>query len=719
LFEATARANPDDRRLMALAELHDLTPLRDAAGQVAAIPALEQMLDSCLDGIRQTLAGAAAADIPHWNRIVLHAWPLIELHPDELLSVLRTLAPRTGGLGLEQVGLQGMVREAGVLHAVRLRMARSATTGLTFQITCAPDRPLRPLDAYARLVMRAQQRDTAYPYELVRLLLGNQAGAEFREYDLADDGTACRVDRPYGGNKSAVVFGTITTPTARYPEGMTRVVILGDPTKALGSVAEPECRRIIAALDLAESLDVPADWLAISAGAKIAMDSGTENMDWIARVLRRLIEFTQAGREINVVVTGINVGGQAYWNAEATMLMHTKGILVMTPDSAMVLTGKQSLEYSGGVAAEDNFGIGGYDRIMGPNGQAQYWAADLTEACRILMAHYEYCYAAPGERFGRRAVTADPVERDVQHSPHQVDDIGFRTIGDIFSAETNPERKSPFDIRALMTAVIDGDCMPLERWAGMAEADTSVVFDAFLGGYPVSLIGIESRPVPRLGMLPSDGPAGWSGGTLYPLSSKKVARAINAASGNRPVVVLANLSGFDGSPESLRRLQLEYGAEIGRAIVNFDGPVVFCVISRYHGGAFVVFSGVLNDSLEIVAVAGSYASVIGGGPAAAVVFGSEVRKRTEADPRLAVLRARIVQADQATAATLRPELERLRQTIRAEKQAEVADEFDRIHSIGRAKEVGSVHAIIAPGELRPYLVGAIERGRRRFDQLTI
>ena len=54
--------------------------------------------------------------------------------------------------------------------------------------------------------------------------------------------------------------------------------------------------------------------------------------------------------------------------------------------------------------------------------------------------------------------------------------------------------------------------------------------------------------------------------------------------------MLANLSGFDGSPESLRRLQLEYGAEIGRALVNFDGPFVLCVISRYHGGAFVVFS---------------------------------------------------------------------------------------------------------------------------------
>ena len=96
-------------------------------------------------------------------------------------------------------------------------------------------------------------------------------------------------------------------------------------------------------------------------------------------------------------MAGINVGAQPYWNAEATMLMHTKGILVMTPDSAMVLTGKQSLDFSGGVSAEDNFGIGGYDRVMGPNGQAQYWAPDLAAARDVLMAHYDHTYVAPGE----------------------------------------------------------------------------------------------------------------------------------------------------------------------------------------------------------------------------------------------------------------------------------------------------------------------------------
>ena len=161
------------------------------------------------------------------------------------------------------------------------------------------------------------------------------------------------------------------------------------------------------------------------------------------------------------------------------------------------------------------------------------------------------------------------------------------------------------------------------------------------------MVGIESRPLPRFGPVPADGPEQWTSGTLFPQSSKKVARAINAASGRRPVVVLANLAGFDGSPESMRRLQLEYGAEIGRAVVNFDGPIAFCVISRFHGGAFVVFSRRLNPQLETVALEGSHASVIGGAPAAAVVFAREVDVRARDDERIASLDERIAAAEGA------------------------------------------------------------------------
>ena len=173
------------------------------------------------------------------------------------------------------------------------------------------------------------------------------------------------------------------------------------------------------------------------------------------------------------------------------------------------------------------------------------------------------------ERFPRPARTTDPRDRDVRSAPHGGE---LATIGDVFSEATNPGRKKPFEIRRVMAAVIDQDHSPLERWFGMHEAETAVVWDAYIGGYAACVLGFESKPLPRLGLVPADGPQTWTSGTLFPLSSKKVARAINAASGSRPLVVLANLSGFDGSPESMRRLQLEYGAEIGRAVVNFDGP---------------------------------------------------------------------------------------------------------------------------------------------------
>jgi acetyl-CoA carboxylase carboxyltransferase component len=359
---------------------------------------------------------------------------------------------------------------------------------------------------------------------------------------------------------------------------------------------------------------------------------------------------------------------------------------------------------------------------MGPNGQAQYWAPDLSGAVDVLLRHYAHTYRAPGEPFPRPAPTSDPVDRDISDSPHSVPGnwgpgCDFRTVGEIFTA--NPERKKPFDIRSVLRAVADADHPTLERWVDMIDAEGVVVLDAHLGGQPVALLGIESRPLPRRGPVPVDGPTSFTAGTLFPRSSKKTARAINAASGNRPLVVLANLSGFDGSPESLRGLQLEYGAEIGRAVVNFRGPIVFCVVSRYHGGAFVVFSATLNDSMEVAAVEGSYASVIGGAPAAAVVFAGEVNKRTAADPRIAELEAAIGRARaegaESEAGQLTAELARLRPGVRSEKLGEVADEFDAAHSVQRAHRMGSVHDIIPAVRLRPYLVDAVRRGMARQE----
>jgi acetyl-CoA carboxylase carboxyltransferase component len=722
LFKGVARENAHDERLFALVEVREATPVRDGAGRLVGVPYFERMALEAFTAIRRAQLKRPGEARWQWNRVTLFVRPPLRLSRAEIAELASRMSTHAIGLGLEKIVIRAaMPDDSGAMRDGSAAITLAAGRAPVLQFSEPSNEPLRTLSDYDQRVVRMRQRGLTYPYELVRLMTPEHAGpaaeippGSFVELDLDAAGSLAPVERPHGQNTANIVVGLLTNRTATCPEGMTRVALLGDPSREVGSLAEPECRRILGALDLAESMGVPLEWYALSAGAKISMESGTENMDWISRVLRRLVDFTQAGGEVNIVVTGINVGAQPYWNAEATMLMHTRGILIMMPESAMVLTGKMALDYSGSVSAEDNIGIGGYEHIMGPNGQAQYWAQDLRDACQILLRHYEHCYRMPGERFPRRAATSDPVTRDIRGFPHDNLADGFKTVGDVFSDEANPGRKRPFDIRRVMLSVCDADHPPLERWPGWRDAEIGVSWDAHIGGYPVCMIGFESRTVPRFGVVPADGPEQWTSGTLFPMSSKKVARTINAATLNRPLVILANLSGFDGSPESMRRRQLEFGAEIGRAVVNFRGPIVFVVVSRYHGGAFVVFSKTLNENMEVAALEGSFASVIGGAPAAAVVFAREVDGRTKKDVRVREAEAALTAAATDTERVARrAALAEVTRTVRSEKLGEVADEFDRIHSVHRALKVGSLDRIISAAELRPYLVDAIERGMAR------
>jgi hypothetical protein len=51
--------------------------------------------------------------------------------------------------------------------------------------------------------------------------------------------------------------------------------------------------------------------------------------------------------------------------------------------------------------------------------------------------------------------------------------------------------------------------------------------------------------------------------------------------------------------------------------------------------------------------------------------------------------------------------------VHSEKLGQVADEFDNVHSIERARDVGSVHTIVPAARLRPYLIDAVQRGMQR------
>ena len=719
-FHGRSRVVRGDERVFVLAEV------RGASGAEAAeqVGAFDRTFQAATRALRNALAARDPERRLQWNRIAIAVIPEVRIAAKAIDEVARRLAPATHRLGIERVvvRLPWVDPETPDATACETELVVTNVTGRHVEVAVREPRrdPLTQVTAYERRVVEARRRRLVYPYEILRLLTGGRAGARdpedgaelppstFEEYDLAPGASpprALRVaGRPPGENASGIVFGVIRTATDKVPEGMRRVLVLADPTAGMGSLAGPECDRICAAIDLAERCGLPVEWVPISSGARIAMDSGTENLDATARVARRIVSFTQAGGVIHLVVYGTNVGAQSYWNALATMLLHTRGALVMTPDAAMVLTGRRALEASGGVAAEDEVGIGGFERIMGANGEAQYFARDLPEAYRLLYEHHRFTYVVPGEGAPRRHRTRDPSTRDVTDAPYGIEGHGFQTVGEIFDDAVNPGRKRPFAMRALMGAVVDRDGGHLERWGSWIGAETAIVWDAHVGGVPVCLIGIESQSVARDGDRPPDGPTEWNGGTLFPLSSKKVARALNAASGVRPVVVLANLSGFDGSPESMRKLQLEHGAEIARAVVNFAGPILFLVVSRYHGGAYVVFSKELNDGLRAAALEGSYASVIGGNAAASVVFTREVRARAVADARVRAAQASV---DACATRENRETHDRALEEALLEARAALAAEFDAVHSVERARAVGSLDDVVAPADMRAYLIDCL------------
>ncbi|MEO5680501.1 MAG: biotin/lipoyl-containing protein, partial [Acidimicrobiales bacterium] len=205
LFDCVARGNPADERLVAIAEVRDLTPVRDATGTVTSLPELEQVLAACLDSLRLAQATHPAGKRLAWNRVQLDVSPVVETPIEELLDVARRLAPSTEGLGLDQILVHCRVADpsgSGGVRELVVRLGKQAGTGLSVRIDDPPTAPMQPLDEYTRKVIEAQRRGAPYPYELVEMLAG--PGGSFVEHDLDGEGRLVPVDRPPGGNQAGI-----------------------------------------------------------------------------------------------------------------------------------------------------------------------------------------------------------------------------------------------------------------------------------------------------------------------------------------------------------------------------------------------------------------------------------------------------------------------------------------------------------------------------------
>ena len=107
--------------------------------------------------------------------------------------------------------------------------------------------------------------------------------------------------------------------------------------------------------------------------------------------------------------------------------------------------------------------------------------------------------------------------------------------------------------------------------------------------------------------------------------------------------------------------------------------------------------------------------MIGGAPAAAVVFARDVVKRVEGDERIVALRQQLEGADEASRVALTDRLAELREGVKAEMISTVAAEFDGIHDVHRAVEVGSIDEVVSVARLvarlRPRIIEILRSKR--------
>ncbi len=723
--------DPDklDRRLFAYSVVTHLSePRRDDKGRLY-FSEVDLAFGQAVHSIREAQAAAGKESGAH--RIHLIVRPQLTASRQDLMAGIARLAPRIRGMRVEETNLKILnwketPGDEPKTVIIRVRNPRGSGLDIKFldpvQGRAGDIRPRTPYDVK---VERASNRGLVEPYAYIRSLTADRGFGEgsFQELDIRDDkmvqapdGSSQvhyvidKVERKPGNNRGKVVFGVLERKTKNHPDGIRVVQIANDSDIALCPLEGPECARIVAAIDYAEQHGLEVDWKATSSGAGISMTKGTDNLDWTAIVMRRLGEFTSAGGVVNVIVDGVNIGAQSYWNAQSTMKVHRKGLLIMTPQSYMALTGNEAQKSAGSVAAESNQALAGAQRIMGPNGECQFLVENVKDGADLLWEHHDLTWRKPGAVQPELRPSQDPEDRDVTQYVYQGSDGKAWNVGAILN---DVEKKTPFPVAAVMEAVADSDGPDLpQRWSAWQRggAELIKVQETTVGGVPTTMIGVEARPLPREGEIPPGYPAVWSGSTLFPEGSKKMAHAINAASGRTDAVIMANLSGFDGSPESLLTNQLEWGTEIAEAVRNFKGRLVFVVTTRYHGGAYVVFSRVMNPHMMVGALSGTFASVIGGAVAVKVVFPKKITDDAEKRLREPAL---LLELQGATTPEAR---EKIRQRVRDEVEGEYLRKYDGFHTVARARDVGSISEIVRPSDLRPWIIRQLREGRARYRE---
>lgn len=466
-----------------------------------------------------------------------------------------------------------------------------------------------------------------------------------------------------------------------------RLLIIGSK----GSITLKECAKINAALKYASEHKIPVDWFSCSYGVDISMNQGVEGLDASSSTAREIIKASiHCSVPINIVIDLPNVGAQAYWDAIATILFETNGVIIMTENGSMTLTGHKALtlalqskihsmdinEKAQKFFPEGLQNLGGYKDIYGPSGEAMAVAKDTKAACEILLRHHYYSYSNANGKM---------IEPRFKKTPQNNDSDEAILIKEIKKIQTGYKGDR---IKILECLRNPESPPPIQWWKEIQtpsnpHLEHTIIEEMVIGKRPTLVIFTPTGP-------------------LAPVDAVTIAKGIYKANGRMPVLIIGNLTGFNSDPEAMKNIQLFSGASIIKAIVDHKGPIIVANLGTLVGGTYVIFSKQLNPFLRIIAVEGAKFQVIGGILASKLIFHKQILEKAKSDPRV-----KDISNSQLYEKTLREVIEEF-------EKSEI-EAYDNYHSAKRALEVHSIDKIVQVKDLKTSIIDMQESLIEEYD----
>ncbi|KFQ91765.1 Acetyl-CoA carboxylase 2, partial [Nipponia nippon] len=505
---------------------------------------------------------------------------------------------------------------------------------------------------------QAQSLGTTYVYdfpEMIRQALFKLWGSSelypkdiltYTELVLDSQGHLVQMNRVPGGNEVGMVAFKMKLKTPEYPRGREIVLICNDITHKIGSFGPEEDLVFLRASELARAEGIPRIYIAANSGARIGFADEIKHMFQVAWVdpadpykgfkylyltpqdYTRIsamnsvhCEHVEEGGESRYVLLDIigkdngfgvenlraagTIAGEssrAYDEIVTISMVTCRAIgigaylvrlgqrVIQVENSHIILTGVTALnKVLGREVYTSNNQLGGV-QIMHNNGVSHVTVPDDFEGVYTILQWLSYM---PKDNRSPVPIIAvsDPIEREIDFVPSKVPyDPRWMLAGRPHPTLKGTWQSGFFD---------QGSFLEIMRiWA-----QTVVVGRARLGGLPVGVIAVETRPVEVT--IPAD-PANpdseakiiqQAGQVWFPDSAFKTAQAIRDFNREHlPLMIFANWRGFSSGMKDMYDQMLKFGAFIVDSLRDFKQPVLVYIPphAELRGGSWVVIDSTIN-----------------------------------------------------------------------------------------------------------------------------